>query len=163
MHFAHLDLSGLTQISLFTLSTTPATDASSFPSTVYVPCPLQKNSILNSYPDTEASGNEQLVACRQLGAYLINPVSVVITSPGATKCNCLFCSSPESSSLERFASPASMSIFLPRVRKYTGKCGSTRSLDFSFGPRRIRLGTRLRKFKWTSPSFLTQSLTLRSG
>lgn len=39
--FVYLDLSGLTQMSLFTLSTTPATDARSFPSAAYVPWPLE--------------------------------------------------------------------------------------------------------------------------
>ena len=37
--------------------------------------------------------------------YLMNPVSVVMTSPGATKCSCFLCSTP-ASSLDRFASPS---------------------------------------------------------
>ena len=38
---SYLDFIGLTQMSLFTLSTTPATEAINFPSSVYVPWPLQ--------------------------------------------------------------------------------------------------------------------------
>ena len=43
---SYLVFNGFTQMSLLTLSTTPATEACSFSSSIYVPCPLKERSDL---------------------------------------------------------------------------------------------------------------------
>lgn len=82
---AHLAFSALTHTSLFTLSTTPATEAISLSSSTKVPWPLRRESGYLRTARNRATPPPPPPPLRRW-PHLMYPVSVVIVSPGATRC-----------------------------------------------------------------------------